>query len=106
MSAVMKTPAAVVTSVFEDVIYGADPTRIRLEADEVVAYSTNLVSDLADALCELPTKRLERLLPQVMGDISADNLLELRDALRELLIDINSSKVSREVKAQLERDSR
>jgi hypothetical protein len=106
MSAVLKAPADLVSSLVEDVHYGADPSRIRLEPEEVLAYSSNLVGDLADALCELPSKRLERLLPQVMGDISADKLVELRDVLRELLIDINSNKASREVKARLERDSR
>lgn len=103
MAAVMKTPASVLTSLLEDVQYGADAERLQLEPEEVLAYSTDLVGDLADAICELPSKRLARLLPNVLGEISADQLIELRDVLRSMLIDINSSKVRQQVKRELDR---
>ena len=89
--------------------YGAPGAH--LEAPEVAQWVHELDSlndmagQLTDALGDSdgkPRDRLSRLLEQCMTDITADQLIELRDALRAMVLDYSIAQMQRMIDRELE----
>lgn len=91
--------------------YGAPGAH--LEAPEVPRWTQELdplndmTGQLTDALSDSddkPRDRLSKLLEQCMGDITADQLIELRDSLRSIVLDYSIGQMQRMIERELEVD--
>lgn len=90
--------------------YGAPGAH--LEAPEVPQWVRELdgvpidmAFQMAEAFSDLedkPRDRLNRLLEKCMGDITADDMIELRDALRSCVLDYSIAQMQRMIDRELE----